>query len=170
MKKNIIIASAILVIGLCNAKAQESVQISESVSKSFVREYSGVSNVEWSKANQAFVAQFRYLDNFWVAYYRADGEKFACGRKIGTLDQLPLTVQQGIQDAKVNQERKFGSMNTSYAMEMIEEGTTRYFLPMANENVSLILTIETSGNTIVTRKEVKQPSIKPAKDLLAKKN
>jgi len=168
MKKNIIIASAILVIGLCNAKAQESIQISESVSKSFGREYSGVSNVEWSKANQAFVAQFRHLDNFWVAYYKPDGEKFACGRKIGSLDQLPLTVQQGIQDAKVNQERKFGSMNTSYAMEMIEDGTTKYYLPMANEKVSFILTADNTGNIIVTRKEPKKPTIKPDKELLAK--
>jgi hypothetical protein len=170
MKKNTIIASAILVIGLCSAKAQESIQISESISERFGHEYSGASNVEWSKANEAVVAQFRYLDNFWVAYYKADGEKFASGRKIATLDQLPLSVQQGILNARINQERKFGPMNTSYAMEMIEDGTTKYYLPMANVKVSLILTVDNSGNTIVTRKEAKQPTVKPDKDLLAKKN
>jgi len=168
MKKNIIIASALLVICLCNVKAQEIIQVSESLTKSFEREYSGASNVEWSKANQALVAQFRYLDNFWVAYYKEDGEKFACGRKIGTLDQLPLSVQQGIQGIRINQERKFGPMNTSYAMEMIEGGATRYYLPMANQKVSLIVTVDNSGNTIVTRKEAKQPTVRPDKELLAK--
>ncbi len=168
MKKNIIIALALLVICLFNVKAQESIQVSESLTKSFEREYSGASKVEWSKANQALVAQFRYLDNFWVAYYREDGEKIACGRKIGTLDQLPLSVQQGIQDVRINQEKKFGPMNTSYAMEMIEGGNTKYYLPMANQKVSLVITVDNSGNTIVTRKEVKQPTVRPDKELLAK--
>lgn len=170
MKKNLIFAAALMVVCLSNATAQERVAITESVSKNFEREYPGASQVEWAKTDQASVAQFRFQENFWVAYYNNDGEKFASGRKISEFDQLPLEVQQNILEVRANQEKKFGVMHTSYAIEMIEQGTTKYYLPMENNRISLLITSDNSGSTIVAKKQLKRLSAEAKADLLAKKN
>lgn len=169
MKTNIIILVALLVSCLSGANAQERVIVSESISKSFEREYPGASNVEWANAGETTSAQFTYQNNFWVAYYRG-GEKFASGRKIGELDHLPLNVQQAILDIKAGQEKKFGPIQSSYAIEMIKEGVTMYYLPMENNSISLVLSVDNSGNATVAKKHLKPASPPQNAELLAKKN
>jgi len=170
MKKNIITAAVFFMICLTNLKAQDSMQVTASIAKNFESEFSGASKVEWTKTNNVFVARFKYQDTFWVAYFNENGEKLASGRKISSLDQLPLLVRQGIAQVKSNQERKFGSIDTSYAIEMIEQGTTKYYVPMANAHVSLMISADNSGNTTISKKELKHAPDKPAKNLIAKKN
>jgi hypothetical protein len=83
---------------------------------------------------------------------------------------LPILVQQGIHKAKTNQERKFGPIDTSYAMEMVEQGITKYYVPMANAHVTLMIAADNSGSTTICKKELKHAPAKRNKDLIAKKN
>jgi len=167
MKKNIVILGA-LVVCLCSAYAQESVQVTESIANSFEREYPGALNVDWTKTGTTTIAQFTYQSNFWIAYYKGDGEKIASGRKIAEMDQLPLNVQQGILKARAVQEKKFGALQASYAIEMIKEGATRYYLPMENGRVSLVLSADNSGDVVIAKKHMKPGPSSGNANLLAK--
>lgn len=170
MKQNIIIAAALFMICLSNTKAQDSQQVTASVARSFESEFSGASNIEWTKSGRVFVAKFDYENNFWVAYLTESGDLMASGRKIKSVDQLPLKVREGILDLKSNKERKFGEISTSYAVEMIEQGITKYYVPMENSNISMLVAADTEGYTTIHKKELKHTPNKPAKDLIAKKN
>lgn len=170
MKRNIITAAVLLLVCLSNVIAQDNVKVTPSIAKNFENEFSGASKIEWTKADRVFVAKFMYEDNLWMAYFKEDGEKLASGRKIKSLDQLPILVRQGILRIKNSQERKFGSINTSYAIEMIEQNTTKYYVPMENASISLIIAADNSGSTTICKKELKQAHAKPGRDLIAKKN
>jgi len=155
MKKNIVILGALVFCVCSSAYAQESVQVAESIANRFEREYPGAVNVDWKKTDNATVAQFSYHNNFWIAYYKGDGERVASGRKIAELDQLPLKVQLGIHKAIANLEKKFGALQASYAIEIIKEGATRYYLAMENGRVSLVLSADNSGDVVITKKHMK---------------
>lgn len=170
MKQNIIIAALLFVIGLNNANAQDSLKTISSIAKKFQLEFPDASKVEWTNASEIFVAKFLYQNNLWLAYFNVRGEKLAVGRKIRNFYQLPIQVQHGVIQAKTKQQRKFGSIEFAYGLEMIENGTTKYFVPMENEKIALILSSDIVGNTSIVRKIIKNPTDPSAKDLVAKNN
>lgn len=170
MKNKIITAAVIYMICLSNLQAQNAPAVTTSVAKQFDTRFSGASNVQWTKAGQMFMAKFQYQENTWVAYFNADGEIHASGRKINSLDQLPIQVKQGISRVKNSQESKFGSIETSYAVELIEQGITKYYIPMANSNVSFMVGVDNGGNTTIYDKQRKGTPARPEKDLIARRN
>jgi len=169
MKKNIIIAAVLFVICFRSANAQEGVTTTASVARNFEKEFSGASNVQWTKKDKIFVATFKYEGGMWIGYFNESGEKLASGRKIKSLDQLPLQVQKSLDLIKEGQERKFGTIETSYAMEIVADGNTKYYVPMANASISLMVEADNSGGATI-RKSTKHAAGKPSKNLIAKKD
>lgn len=170
MKKTIIIAAVLFMNCGATLHAQDSVEVTRLIAKSFQDEFAGASKVVWTKADHLSLARFFYEGSVWLAYFDQNGDLYSSGRKINDVNQLPLQIQRGISKARDSQERKFGPIDTSYAIEMIGEGTTRYYVPMANNNVKLLVTVDNAGNASVSKKQIMDTPAAPAKDLVAKKD
>lgn len=168
MNQNIIATAVFFVICLSNASAQDSLQVNASIVKKFESEFSDTSEVEWTKIEEGFAAKFLYRDNLWLAYFDDQGEILASGRKIKSFHQLPLQVQEGVLRERRKHQRKFGTLESGYALEMIDHDMTRYFIPMENEKVALIVALNPIGTTSITRKTLKSTMSKPARELIVK--
>ena len=171
MKKNIILGVAFMIMSLHQLAAQDSTQVAPTVSQRFEESFKGASNVHWtSLAKNVSQAQFVYQGGSWLAYFDKDGNLLTSGRKISSIEQLPLSVQSGFRRAKARMERKTGSFRIALIYEMVKDDVTKYYISMQNDAIRTLLSVRTDGATAIeTKKFITREPTAP-KDVIAKKN
>lgn len=97
MKKNIILVVAWMVLCLQQLNAQDSTQVSAPVAKRFQETFAGAKNVHWmSLPKNVTQVQFYYHGAGWLAYFDGKANLITSGRRIKTLETLPLKVHEGV--------------------------------------------------------------------------
>src|SRR5688572_1137486 len=120
MKKNIFIAIAFVVLFLQQLAAQDSAQVSASVSRGFETSFQGAQHVRWNSLPRKITGvQFHYRGGSWVAYFDPYGKLITSGRRIKSVNDVPLKVQAGFVRAKTRMEKKTGTMEIAIIYEML---------------------------------------------------
>ena len=171
MKKNIILAVALAVICLTNLFAQENAKIKANVIRSFEKKFAGASNVIWqSQPKGISLTQFRFENETWVAYYNAEGQLITSGRMIKSADTLPIKVKESLQTAQEKYQAKYGTLTYSLIYEMTSDKGTEYYIPMANSQVSLLVSFDDSGSSDIRSKVKSELPVMQDKSAIAKRN
>ncbi|HEY5751234.1 MAG TPA: hypothetical protein VIU12_34465 [Chryseolinea sp.] len=170
--KTLILAAAFAFVSFCTLYAQDIVQVSTPVAQALQRNFAGASQIRWQKTGPLYLAQFQYNSGFWLAYFDDQGAMAASGRKIASIDQLPVAVQRGFTQLQRKQERKYGTFEVGAPYELVMEnsGGTQYFLPIENSRISMMTTSDASGNTAIRTKRIKNTPATPAPDMVASSN
>ncbi|HTE32587.1 MAG TPA: hypothetical protein VK666_19540 [Chryseolinea sp.] len=170
MKNNIFSSAVLVVICLGNLSAQDSLKVKSYIARKFERDFSGATEVEWTRARRLYVAVFKYQSDVWLAFYDGHGEKLAGGRRIKSIHELPLQVQIGVAQVRRSIEKKHGPIAASFALELMDQGSTRYYIPMQSNGMSVMICSDNDGTVSIAQKN---QSISPAllsKDLIARTN
>ena len=166
--KTLILAAAFTFVSFCTLYAQDIVQVSTPVAQALQRNFVGASQISWEKTGPLYLAKFHYNSGYWLAYFNDQGDLAASGRKINSIEQLPVAVQRGFTQLQRKLERKYGSFEVGAPYELIiENGSTQYFLPIENSRVTIMATSDASGNSTIKTKTMKNAPNKPAPDMLA---
>ncbi|SHG95781.1 hypothetical protein SAMN04488109_2633 [Chryseolinea serpens] len=165
--KTLFLASAFVLVSFGILCAQD-MQVSTSIAQALQRNFAGASQIRWEKTGPLYLAQFQYNNGFWLAYFDDQGTLAASGRKIDSIEQLPVAVKRGFTQLQQKQERKYGSFEVGAPYELvIENGTTQYFLPIENSHVAIMAISDASGNAQVRTKTERTGHTKPAADMVA---
>jgi hypothetical protein len=171
MKKNIILAVALAVICLNNLFAQENAKIQASVIQNFDKKFAGAANVKWEpQAKGISLAQFRFENETWVAYYNKEGQLITSGRMIKSTDTLPIKVKESLKNAKDKYQEKFGTLTYSLVYEMTTDKGTEYYIPMANAQVSLLVSLDDAGSSSLRKKAKSNLTVTQDASVIAKGN
>jgi hypothetical protein len=142
-----------------------------SVSKSFEKSFEGAKNVYWtSLAKNITQAQFSYKGSSWLAYFDATGNIITSGRRIKDVDELPLKVQDGLEQARRRMEKKGGSPEIFLVYEMIKDGLTHYLVSLQNESTLFTFSISQDGAASLKGKRPRTMATEQPKNVIAKKN
>ncbi|HEY0652591.1 MAG TPA: hypothetical protein VGD65_05655 [Chryseosolibacter sp.] len=170
MKNNIIIGAALFIISLSNSAAQESPAVKESVAKSFEKSFNGAVNPRWTTcAKNTSLVQFRYMDKAWLAYFDHSGKLITSGRKV-SIHELPVIVQSGMLKQKASSERKYGAVTLGGIYEMLTDGVTEYYVPLANNTIQLMIAVRTDGSVVIKSRKKGLHDARSTKDVIARKN
>lgn len=170
MKKNIILGVAFMIMSLHQLVAQDSAQVSPSVSKRFEETFKGAKNVQWEflpkKVSQA---RFVYQGSGWLAYFDHGGKLLTSGRRIKSAGELPLKVQSGLGTAKARFEKKSGACQVGIIYEMIQNDITKYYITVENAAIRALFSVNTDGSVTTESKTpiTKEPAT--PKDAIARK-
>ena len=170
MKTNVIIAAVLMLI-CANLSAQESAQVNTIVAGNFETKFPGASTVRWqSQPKGISLAHFFVGNETWVAYYSAEGDLITSGKKIKVTNQLPIKVKESLKNVQTQYEGKFGALLFGSIFEMTNNAGTEYYIPMENNQLSLMLSIDSNGSVCIRKKErhVSPAKIEPV--VIAKKN
>jgi hypothetical protein len=171
MKKNIILAVTLAVICLTNLFAQENAKVKASVIQGFEKKFAGASNVKWeSQPKEISLVQFRFENESWIAYYSKEGSLITSGRVIKAVDTLPIKVKESLQMAQDKYQSKYGTLAISVVYEMTNDKGTEYYIPMANSQVSLLVSLDESGFSSIRNKSKSNLTIGEDKTAIAKRN
>jgi hypothetical protein len=171
MKKNILFALAVSVICFHNLIAQDSTNLSPSVARSFESDFSGATKVKaQSLPKKITLMQFNLNEGSWIAYYDKEGKLITSGRRIKATERLPLVVQESLDAIRAKYERKFGVITVGAPYEMTKGTTTEYFVPMKNDQIDMLVSIDGFGTSLVHNKHINKPTFEPDKSAVAKKN
>lgn len=167
--KTLILAAAFTFVSFCTLYAQDIVQVSTPVAQALQRNFVGASQISWEKTGPLYLAKFHYNSGYWLAYFNDQGDLAASGRKISSIEQLPVAVQRGFTQLQRKQERKYGSFEVGAPYELILEngGGTQYFLPIENSRIAIMAISDATGNSTIRTKTMKNGTAKPAPDMLA---
>ena len=168
MKNNMIIGALLFVVSLSNSVAQNGVAVNTSVSRSFEKNFSGASNLNWTACGKDIsLAQFRFEDKPWVAYFDETGTLITSGRKLSP-HELPSKVNERMRDFKSKAEKKHGAFTIGSIYEMSTNRLIEYYVYLTNDKISMMIAVESNGAVSIKRKTKKSPDdSRPAKDVLA---
>lgn len=171
MKKNIIFGITLMVLSLQQLAAQDGAQVSPSISKRFEEAFEGARNVHWnSLPKKVTQAQFYYNGGSWLAYFDEGGNIITSGRRIKSVDELPLKVQEGFDRARKRVEKKGGNAQLVLIYEMLNEGTTNYFVTLKNQTALSTFSISQDGIPVLKLQKQNAIINETPKDAIAKKN
>ena len=171
MKKNIILGITLMLLSLQQLTAQENAPVNASVSNSFEKAFEGAKNVHWtSLPKNVSQAQFAYKGSSWLAYFDATGNIITSGRKIKDVNELPLKVQDGFEQARRRAEKKGGSAEIIVMYEMLKDGLTHYLVSMQNESTISTFSIGQDGTAALKLKKPRSMVSEQPKEVIAKKN
>ncbi len=144
MKKMLLtLAIAVSTLG---AVAREA-NVSEKVLKAFNTEFNTAKDVEWTVANDYYMASFTYNEKFVYAYYSTEGELLGLSRHMSPAD-LPLNLQTSLK-------KDYNGYWISDLMEVAKPEGTSYYITLENADSAMIL--KASGGTGWTQfKKVKK--------------
>ena len=171
MKKNIILGITLMLLSLQQLAAQQNAPLNASVSKSFEKSFEGAKNVYWTKlAKNITQAQFAYNGSSWLAYFDATGNIITSGRRIKNADELPLKVQDGLEQARRRVAKKGGSPEIFLMYEMLQDGLTHYLVSLQNETTISTFSISQDGTASLKGKRPGTMATEQPKNVIAKKN
>jgi hypothetical protein len=148
MKKILVFVSVLMIV--CTAQAQQRIEPSAAVSENFGQLFPGATESKWSLKDNVYGVSFRCNEETSIAYFKAEGELIANGRRISER-QLPLSVKARFTDVCHAQEKKFGHVGIAALYEFSRDGGTQYVATVENENVSMMLIAE-NGTVSVSKK------------------
>jgi hypothetical protein len=143
MKKMILTLA--IIVSTFSAFAGE-VKVSEKVLNNFNAEFSAAKEVEWTVANNYYMASFVYNEQYVFAYYNIEGELIGMTRNILQSD-LPLTLQK---DLKVG----YTNYWISDLFEVSKKDGTSYYITLENAETKLVL--KSSGGSWNNYKKIKK--------------
>lgn len=144
MKKTITVIAASLLLST-SLFAADAKKVNEKTAAAFAKDFSNATNVNWEDKGDYYLAEFKVGSTNFNAAYNADGELLAASRVI-TLNMLPLAVTQSL-TAKYS-----GYKFAENVTELSHEGTTSYYITIANEKQVLYLKANASGSLQVESK------------------
>jgi hypothetical protein len=152
MKKNMIIGAVLFLISLTSSVAQDGTAVNATVARSFEKNFPGASKPKWtSYEDNISLGRFKYMDRSWLAYFNAHGHLISSGRKV-SLQELPAAVNEGILIAKKRNEKKCGPLSIGVIYEMVTDRQLAYFIPLANDKVHLLFSVDKDGTADLKRK------------------
>lgn len=171
MKKNIVLVVAFMFVCLHQLSAQDSVQVNPSAIRRFNEAFVGARNIHWiSLPKKVVQAQFTYDGTFWLAYFDNAGNIITCGRKIKSVSDLPLRVQDGLKRARARLEKRGGRAEVIIIYEMMKEEATRYFVSFQNDSHLATFSISSDGISALEMKQPRRFEPQVSKDAIARKN
>lgn len=168
MKNNMIIGALLFVVSLSNSVAQTGAEVNKSVSRSFEKNFAGASHLNWTACGKDIsLAQFRFEDKPWVAYFDESGTLITSGRKL-SVHELPSKVNDRMHAFKSKAEKKYGAFTIGSIYEMATDRLIEYYVYLSNDKISLMIAVESNGVVSIKRKAKKSyDGAKPVKDVLA---
>lgn len=171
MKKSIILGIACMIMSLQQLVAQDALQANTAVSRSFEENFKGAKNVTWvSLRKNISQAQFSYNGASWVAFFDYEGKMITSGRRIKSVDHLPIKVKAGFDRAKARMEKRSGAFEIALIYEMLEEGVTKYFFSLQNSSTIATVSVNTAGIAFRESKKVRTVDLITPTDAIATKN
>ncbi len=172
MKKQIIVGAVFMAISLTTLHAQDGVAISARVSQKFNELYPEATHASWSVLpNQAASVTFRRGSTGCLAIFDRSGNVVASGRRLRSVNELPLLAQTGLQAQQKQAERKLGVLTLALIYEMLKGGGTTYYVTMENAVASIVISLSPGGNGRIESKKIKRslPQVAP-ENPIAKNN
>src|SRR5882757_7654348 len=102
--KKVIILAVFSLISLSTLRGQSKAEPSSAVAAEFSKQFAGATNVNWDKIGTVSFAQFHLQKDLVIAYFDADANLIARGRKISEA-QLPMTLHNDLLAVKSDRER-----------------------------------------------------------------
>ena len=170
MKKNIGIGAVLFILSICNLAAQEQPPVKEEAALSFQASFPHATNVNWKAIKSLYEVTFINEERFSIAFIDKGGKMITNGRKVNDIHALPVQVKNGLYTAKGRVEAKFGALSLGSIFEMIENGSTSYYVPMENNKVSVVYAISPDGSFVQKSKKIRNVEPRPSKQALARRN
>lgn len=166
--KNHIILTASLMLCLCHVEAQQPFKVSASLAEQHAKEFSAAGDIRWNQAERVTFAQFKYQNQFWVAYYDNNEQLLATARKIADPRNLPIRVAESIKEF---QQRRAAGTKVVLIYELMQQGNTRYLTLLDGQHEKWSLMIDSMGGRSSIEKSPKGDFMKKSDrgDLLAKR-
>lgn len=172
MKKQIIVGAVFMAISLTTLHAQDSVAVNARISQKFNELYPEATYARWSVLrNQAASVTFRRSSTGCLAIFDRSGNLIASGRRLRSVNDLPLQAQSGLHVQQKHAERKLGALTLAHIYEMLKGEATTYYVTMENAVASIVISLSPGGNGRIESKKIKpsMPQIAP-ENPIAKKN
>jgi hypothetical protein len=171
MKTNTLMGVAFMLISLHSLSAQDSIRVKASVAKQFEEVFRGAKDAHWvSLPKKISQVQFHHQRNSWLAYFDDDGKLLASGRRIKSVNDLPLQVQEGFRKAKARMERKVGNAAVTMIYEMRIDSGTKYYFSLQNHKSLATFSITSDGIATLEKKRIITTETKFPKNVIAKEN
>lgn len=170
MKKNILIGVIMVAITLGDLVAQEKATIRPASQKSLESLFQGATNLRWERVKSLDLARFNYQGSAWLAFFDHNGALVTKGRKIQKIDELPVTVYEGMLRAKHKYEKKYGVFTYGVIFELIQGSNTDYFVPMINDKATLNFMVSAQGMVTLKSRSLHEIEPRTTKEVIAKKN
>lgn len=138
MKKIFFIANIIFTIGLTPVFAQAWPGINNRIAESFNKEFSGATNVHWSRAGGFQQVRFVFLEHSLLAYFTDEGELLGTARDI-LFKALPLPVMKSF-------EQRFANAGEVIIREVVNEEGVFYWFALDMGNRHFRVKSDTYGN------------------------
>lgn len=146
--KKIILALAVIISLTSTAVAAGKNSISESVLRSFNKEFSTATNVNWEEVGYGLShATFVYNNIAVEAFFTGDGVLLATGRAIDK-NSLPLLLSRNIN-------RRFPDANIVNVVEFTYENELQYLITVDGQKSKQTLRVYSNGDFDIFRKEKK---------------
>lgn len=141
MKKHILLAATIILLGISNISAQKKMTVDYAITTSFNREFKGASDVQWTELeNSLFMARFENHADHCIAYFTPEGRLLLTGRKI-SFEILPLAVKKRAEEISAMREAKSGKLTVREIYELAGDHGTEYFINLTSEKLALSVII-----------------------------
>lgn len=147
MKKMMVAAFVLLMVGITSAFAEKAGGGSEEAVKSLNKEFANAKNVKWEQSKDYLKASFTINNQVLFAVYNNNGELQSVMRNIVS-EQLPLslltTLKSGYSDYWITE-----------LYEVAADGQTSYFVTLENPDAKVVLKSNAEYNWTVSGKTLK---------------
>ncbi|HQV05126.1 MAG: hypothetical protein R2796_02560 [Chitinophagaceae bacterium] len=134
MKKMIIMLA--ITISTVNAFAGEE-NVNQQVLNAFKTEFTTAKDVNWTVAQNYYMATFFYNDKYVYAYYNEGGDLLGVSRHI-RLENLPISLQATLKN------KYYKNYWISDLIEVSKNNTIQYYITLENADKQLVL--QSSGS------------------------
>jgi hypothetical protein len=166
--KKVIILVVFSLMSLSTLRGQSKAEPSPAIAAEFNKQFAGATDVNWDKVGTLSFAQFRLLKDVIVAYFDADGNLVAQGRKISE-EQLPMILRQDLLAVKSERERKSGVLSIGNIFEYVaESGYTQYVTSLENDKESIVVGTFNGKMTIRSKSKKDPHAPGTSRDMIAK--
>jgi hypothetical protein len=138
--KKIILMLFVMAIGVISVNAKDIRPVSETVKKSFSREFISASDVAWTwiEEKNVYKATFSFNGRQLNAYFTADGQFVGTTRYISK-EQMPVIVLQQL-------EKKYRGYYIRTVIEQASKDQTSYYISVESEKNALMIKATPAGD------------------------
>ena len=134
--KKMILTLAIVFTAFSSFANEE--KVTTKVLNAFRNEFTTAIEVEWTVANNYYMATFTYNNKYVFAYYSAEGNLLGLTHYISSAD-LPMNLQN-------NLKKEFSEYWISDLFEVAKNGRTEYYVTLENAGKKVVLQSSNGNN------------------------
>jgi len=167
--KKVIILAVFSLMSMNTLRGQSKAEPSPAIAAEFSKQFAGATDVNWDKIGTLSLAQFHIQKDVVVAYFDADGNLIAQGRKISE-QQMPMTLHNDLLAVKSDRERKSGVLAIGTIFEYLkgDSGYTQYVTSLENDRESIVVGSFNGKMTVLSKSKKDPHAPGTTKDLIAK--